>query len=315
MIINEKPIACKQLLQDYAKVKKIYKTERIIFDGAEGYDVYNISAPFTENGETYIAGRVEKRDEEVSTIRFFKRITDSHYALSHQNMVLTNLQDPCITHIGGELIVGGTQIDLSPSNSKQIVGWRTAYLKGKSIDTLKFWRAGPHNMKDVRLLDYNGKLLVLTRPQGDECGYGKIGSIIFDNADEFNYNSVTKATIHSCHFIDGEWGGANEMFILSNGLIGVLGHIACMHKDLSKHYYSMAFCFDPKSQKSSAVKIIAERSDFGKGEAKRGDLVDVLFTGGLIRGDNGLATLYTGVSDAEGHYAVINDPFTEYEKA
>jgi len=36
--------------------------------------------------------------------------------------------------------------------------------------------------------------------------------------------------------------------------------------------------------------------------------------GGLVRHSNQTATIYTGLSDAEGHMAVIPDPFLEYER-
>jgi hypothetical protein len=61
------------------------------------------------------------------------------------------------------------------------------------------------------------------------------------------------------------------------------------------------------------IKIIASRSEFPEGPAKRSDLVDILFSGGLVRLDGGKAKLYTGVSDTEAHVLTIEDPFLEYE--
>ncbi|MCI8361224.1 MAG: DUF1861 family protein, partial [Clostridiales bacterium] len=47
----------------FEKEKKIYDSALLIFQGVDGFDVYNCSIPFTWQGETYIYGRVEKRDE------------------------------------------------------------------------------------------------------------------------------------------------------------------------------------------------------------------------------------------------------------
>ncbi|GHU98252.1 hypothetical protein FACS1894211_01710 [Clostridia bacterium] len=309
--ICETPAPVKELLAEYRERRKIYRTDKIAFEGAEG-DVYNISAPFADRGETVIAGRVERRDSEISCVRFFRRTAAGRYAATVAR-ALVRLQDPCVARLGGALLIGGTQIDTSPADDGQIVGWRTAYLKGPDTESLQFWRVGPHFMKDVRLLEYKKRLLVFTRPQGGAHGVGKIGTLLLDDPEDFNHISAERAKIHRSHFVDGEWGGANELHILKNGLIGVLGHIACMHADKSKHYYSMAFGFDPETQACSRVKIICERRDLKEGAAKRPDLTDVLFTGGLLRGGDGTAELYTGVSDAEAHYAVIDDPFREYE--
>ena len=51
-----------------------------------------------------------------------------------------------------------------------------------------------------------------------------------------------------------------------------------------------------------------------KDPRKRETLNDVLFSGGLCRNEDGTATLYVGVSDAEAHYITIPDPFRKYER-
>lgn len=81
-----------------------------------------------------------------------------------------------------------------------------------------------------------------------------------------------------------------------------------------RHYYGMTFYVDPKTGQRGPMKIIAERSDFAPGATKRPDLVDVVFVGGIVRLPNGTAELYTGLSDAEAHVALLEDPFLEYEK-
>jgi hypothetical protein len=75
----------------------------------------------------------------------------------------------------------------------------------------------------------------------------------------------------------------------------------------------MSFVLNPWTREKSPVQIIATRSDFPAEPAKRPDLVDVIFSGGLIRKANNRADLYVGASDAEAYYIEIADPFKAYE--
>ena len=42
--------------------------------------------------------------------------------------------------------------------------------------------------------------------------------------------------------------------------------------------------------------------------------MDVVFSGGLRRLPNGQAEFYAGVSDAEAHKIVVEDPFVKFEE-
>lgn len=131
--------------------------------------------------------------------------------------------------------------------------------------------------------------------------------------DDLNAAAIDGASLLTEQFFPEEWGGVNEAHRLSNGLIGVLGHIACYDEAQNKHYYPIAFAFDPDTRTASAMEILAVRDDFPPGAAKLPSLVDVLFSGGLVRRPDGTAVLYVGVSDAEAHRMVIPDPFLKYE--
>ena len=65
-----KAVGCRELLKDYEGRKHDYAAYRLVFEGAEGYDVYNISQEFEEGGQFYLAGRVEKRDNEIPVSAF-----------------------------------------------------------------------------------------------------------------------------------------------------------------------------------------------------------------------------------------------------
>jgi hypothetical protein len=213
------------------------------------------------------------------------------------------------------LIVCGTKIEIATENkSSHITSWHTAFYKGKDLSDLQLFGRAPEKMKDVRIMSYQNQIALFSRPQGGHAGPGKIGFMMIENLDDVKPDVIKKAEMLTEHFIDSEWGGANELHLLKNGLIGVLGHISTRDPEQKLHYYPMVFAFNPKTKKSTLIKIIAERRDFGPGPSKREDLVDVLFSGGLERIAGHKAVLYTGVSDAEAHYIVIDDPFLAYEK-
>lgn len=299
------------LLEEYRNKNGTKMNPRkIIFNDMDGLDVYNPTAPFTYNRETYIAARVERRDNEESESLFFKQNMDGTYSLD-KDLPRFKLQDPFITVISKYFIFGGTEIFPHSEDSKRLQ-WRTTFYYGESIKDLKELAAGPIGMKDIRLVELkDGRIGVFTRPQAEKGGRGKIGFAIIDKLTDLTVDVINDAPVLE-QFDSSEWGGCNEAILLSNGKIGVLGHIAKFSEGSIRHYYPMVFQLDPETLAHTSVKIIAERRDFLSGPAKRDDLQDVLFSAGLIRNCE-LATLYTGVSDAEVQAMEIKDPFAEYE--
>ena len=61
---------CAQLLQEFQNADLDIQGEKITFSGVEDRDVYHITAPFMDEGEWVIAGRVEGRDTEYSVVEF-----------------------------------------------------------------------------------------------------------------------------------------------------------------------------------------------------------------------------------------------------
>jgi hypothetical protein len=307
--MDQAKINLDSLLQAHRNHPGIVSTKRLHFLGVPGCDVYNISRAFTWRGKEYIAGRVETRDSEISSVRFFKRVgIDLYEALP---IVLPNFQDPSIAMIDKDILVGGTEI--YPDESGAIHRWRTVFYSGKSLDELKPVIYAPMQMKDVRILKCD-RYYVMSRPQGGVAKWGKIGFASAQDLSDITAELIEKAPLIEGLFDDSLWGGANQMHCLKNGWIGVLGHVARMSEGNVRHYYGMTFALNPTTLEHTPMKIICERADFGPGAAKRPDLIDVVFVGGLTRHNDKTATLYTGLSDAEGHYAVIEDPFLEYEE-
>ena len=98
------------------------------------------------------------------------------------------------------------------------------------------------------------------------------------------------------------------------GTIGVIGHLSnripqgegkC---DLLS-YKNISFCFDPAKMRASDIRILATRSDYPDGPAKKPDLTDCAFTSGIERRTDGRVNLYSGIGDCEEGRVVIDNPF------
>jgi hypothetical protein len=300
----------KKLLETHRLNTNIIKTKKITFLGVGNEDVYNISRPFVLNGKTYLPGRVEPRDKEISRVIFFEKISeDTFKATKYQ---IPHFQDPCVTKIDGDLLIGGTEIFTDENHN--ITNWHTTFYKGPNLESLKKVLIAPYKMKDVRLLQDENGIHIFSRPQGGEALFGKIGYAFASKFSDITTKIIEEAPLLKDQGDYTTWSGVNDAIMLKNGWIGVLGHIAMMSEGMVRHYYGMTFALNPKTKEKTPIKIICERSDFAPGDAKRSDLVDVVFVGGIIRNEGGFASLYVGLSDAEAHYALINDPFLEYER-
>ena len=85
---------CEDLKKEFKNLNYKDDSSHIQFTGADGKDVYNITAPFEADGKMYIAGRVEARDSEHSKVVFFEKIGDT-WAADLTAGTLT-LQDPFV---------------------------------------------------------------------------------------------------------------------------------------------------------------------------------------------------------------------------
>lgn len=295
-------IKVENLLKEHRENKNIKNIKKLVFEGVGNRDVYNITAPFEFQGETIIAGRVEKRDSELSEIHLFKSVDNRWTPL--ENSVVLNLQDPFVTVIRNRVVLGGVEVFFDTDKTS----WHTVFYYLNKIDEVEKFFEGPIGMKDLRLKELpNKQILVLTRPQGKKGGRGKIGSFVIDSIEELTISKINKALLLNNQFIDDEWGGANEVHIVDNKIV-VLSHIANFDSEGNRHYYAMLFDLSKDYTTVENPRIIAEREDFLPGEAKRTDLEDVVFSGGLIINEN-VGVLYAGISDAEAQKIEIRNLF------
>ncbi|TJY42356.1 DUF1861 family protein [Cohnella pontilimi] len=309
----EQAKSCRELYEEFLVKRGNHQGEKLIFSGVGTRDVYNITAPFMDDGEPVIAGRVEDRDKEASEIMFF--VNRQGEWVPRPGSPVFVLQDPFVSFVQGEIVFGGVEVYFDAFDPHFVTSWRTVFYRGKRIGDLQLFAKGPLTMKDIRLVDLgNGRIGVFTRPMMVEGARAMIGYTEIADLSELTEEVIDRAELLRNQFLPEEWGGANEAHMLSNGIIGVLGHVARMENTNIRHYYPMTFAFDPATRTHSRLKLIASRDMFPEGPAKRPDLEDVLFSGGLVRIEGGSARIYTGVSDAEAHTIVIPDPFIEYEQ-
>ena len=300
----------------FEQTKNIYESVTLKFHGADGFDVYNSSIPFTVGGKRYIFGRVERRNEWARSWIMLFESTDNKDEWSRvEDAIPYQLEDPYISFIDGLLVMGGTYVVKSRS---QIKTYNSCFYKGTDVRDLYYFETGPEYMKDVRLVQLgDGRIGVFSRPRNDEVRekYGSdavIGFAIIDSLDGLSAEVIENAEVIPDMFDEGEWGGCNQCYLLENGSIGVIGH-RCYKDDGAGTavYLNTAFVFDPNTHTASDFKIIGTRSCYPDGDAKYPELVDCAFTGGIVMREDGRADLYSGINDVGVGRITIDYPFGE----
>jgi hypothetical protein len=301
--------------------KNLKPAENVIlsFTGIEGFDVYNCSVPFEWQGKRYIYGRVERRSEWAhSWVRLFFETGKDSYALVKDSMIY-QLEDPFMTFIGEEIVLGGTHVRL---NSNQIDTYYGYFYRGKDLEDLRYFATGPDYMKDIRLVELPEGIGVFSRPRDENVikEYGSdsvVGFTIIPDLDHLDSSVIARAKVIPGLFSEGEWGGCNQCFFLESGNIGVIGHksFQSIRSEPELVYMNIAFVFDPKRNSLLDEKIIAVRNSYPSGPPKKPNLNDCAFTSGIVMHEDGsMADLYSGLGDTCEGRVVISYPFEGYGK-
>ena len=304
---------------EFEATKKIYESATLVFHGVDGFDVYNISIPFLWDGKRYLFGRVERREEWArSWVRLFEETGQDEWTVVKDSMIYT-LEDPYITVIGDELVMGGTHVQYERGKYSTFFGY---FFRGTDIHDLYYFTTGPNKMKDIRLVSLSdGKIGVFSRPRGAEMRgkYGSesmIGFTVVDTLEQLTADVIENAPYIYGIFGEGEWGGVNQAYLLDSGKVGVIGHISYRDKDENggevKVYLNMAFVFDPITRESSNLHLIGSRPCYPPGPAKMPHLVDCVFTSGIVMRPDGKADLYSGIGDCQAVRITIDYPFEGY---
>ncbi|WP_225048659.1 DUF1861 family protein [Lacticaseibacillus kribbianus] len=279
------------------------------FKGVDGFDVYNCSQPFLYQGDAYLFGRVERRGEWMrSWIRLFKRTAVDEWTLVPDSMIYT-MEDPYISIIGDEIVMGGTHVKLDQS---RLDTYFTDLYRGKKLDDLFYFTSGPDYMKDIRLVALaDGRVGVFSRPRSEDvlAKYGSesmVGFTIIDSLADLSGKVIEEADYLPGLFSDNEWGGCNQAFLLEDGQIGVLGHVSFTDPVAKTAVYmNMSFVLNPKTREYADYHLIGTRHAFPAGPAKKPKLVDCAFTTGMVPRADGLVDLYSGLGDTlEGRTAI-----------
>lgn len=336
------PISVRRMLHEHtvrtAKNPAAKKVEQLQFEEVDGRDVYNLTNPFKTKikGQEVmvLAGRVEPRANHDSEVWFFTERSPGVYVpvekmfnLSESEKAgmklgkrivrgeqINGMEDPFYAIIDGELILGG--VETFKLNEQGHLGYRTIFYRdnGNGILHLQRFTEGPRGMKDIRLAQMPDKsIVVVTRPQGERLengGRGRNAILFLQKIDDLTPANISKARIIHNQTGNKEWIGSNQVFPLENGDIGFLSHVAMFKDESTKErgYYISVYTLN-----NPEPRILLVRTDLGESDdeliAKRPDLVDVLFSGGLVRNGDGTAWLYIGVGDALAFRVLIADPF------
>lgn len=273
---------------------------RLVFDGVGLCDVYNVSVPFEDPGRPgrrVIAGRVEERDSEMSTVVFFTA-DERRVWRPVEGAARPALQDPFVFVFRGDTYVGGVEVAV-PSDGAEELRYRTLVLRCDDLATLVPVLSGPWGMKDLRFGELpDGRLVVVTRPQRGADGRGRVGVTVVDSLEVLTTADIDAAPRLEGLFDPEEWGGVNQVDVLPDGRLDVLGHVARFDAEGGRHYYPVTFEIDPVTLAWTPLRLLFERGDLPPGESKRDDLWDVIFPGGRETRD-GVTSIFCGVGDAE----------------
>ena len=126
------------------------EVKKLNFNGVDGKDIFNITAPFVLGGKHYILGRVESREEEDnSVVMFFYYTADKKSWVFDKNRPVLKLQDPFITKFRGYLIFGGVEAAQRPI--KKDLSYRTMFYRYEN-NNMKLIAHGPWGMKCIRFI-------------------------------------------------------------------------------------------------------------------------------------------------------------------
>ncbi|THF77110.1 DUF1861 family protein [Cohnella fermenti] len=302
--------------QRFEQTKRIYESATLAFHGVDGFDVYNISIPFAREGKRYLFGRVERREEWArSWVRLFEETGPDQWTVVPGSMIYT-LEDPYVSIIGDEVVMGGTHVQYEAGRVKTYFGY---FHRGTDLHNLYYFTSGPNRMKDIRLVELaDGKIGVFSRPRGPETRekYGSesmIGFTVIDNLEQLTAAVIEEAPYIPGIFGEGEWGGVNQAYLLDSGKLGIIGHHCYRTTDEAggpvKVYLNMAFVFDPATRESFDLHVIGSRTCYPEGPAKTSHLIDCAFTSGITMRDDGKADLYSGIGDCQAGRIAIDYPF------
>lgn len=113
----------------------VIESERLFFKGVENKDVYNPSKEFLINGEEFLFGRVEPRDNsELSKVFLFKKEGNSWIPDKKFNPII-NSEDPFTSKINDDFILGCVEVvkmKKEHESDPDKLNYRNVFYRGKN---------------------------------------------------------------------------------------------------------------------------------------------------------------------------------------
>lgn len=327
-------------LGDEELVKSVYEmlvkfdlSEEKARELSQDLTVYNPTAPFEFGGLKYLLGRVEPRNANYSVVALFQESPGSEgrkWEVVKEAEMFKCSEDPFYCGvIEGYGYFGMVRIE-KIAKEGETPPHRTVIHRFKVEESDNFveqftkfeqFAEGPYSMKGIRFVAMpSGEIALFKRPKDGIFEAGKIAFKTIQSIDQLPADLAGPVLGNEAIknlFKGDEWGGSNQVFVLKNGLIGVLGHIARVGKYDKKDYAAASIIVDPKSKTALEIKVIATAYSFSeivpKTFGQHINLHEIMYSGGLIRQSDGKAMLYAGLGDTVAGCIEIPDPFLEWE--
>ncbi len=318
--INSNPTSYGQAVSVYRKRPPIINTQLLTVEGLEfGYTAYNCAPMVDEDYNLHLLGRLEKIDSEVSEVRkldFIRNHTSLTNFMAPNGLVIPNSQDPSVSLISADkTAIGVVSVTEDSAKRGQVTSYRPRLYEFKAGDVSRERDAnGPESEKDIRIA-YVGSfgeedlsVIVARKRRVDGQNIDSCLQVgIVPTAGDMQQLScdITQVKNDPTSRLDvltpdnRTWYGPNQITRLQSRagdlVLGLLFHTGrwtnrvYQNGERGRVYTAFAaeLTADPQTRQVTHVskpKEIATADDFPDSEAKRPDLVDVLFPGGFIYG-------------------------------
>ena len=198
--------------QQFEANKRIYESAKLVFRGV---------------------GRMEKRQSgrDLGCALF----EESGRTSGQPRMMIYQLEDPYISVINKQLVLGGTHVRNKQGRLDTFCGY---FYKGRDLHDLYYFTTGPDYMKDIRLVELrDGRIGVFSRPRGEEVRkqFGSeslVGFTVIDSLDALSPEVIKNAPYISGLFRKDEWGGRRPT--CSRAGKSASSAISAMHREIRR---------------------------------------------------------------------------------
>lgn len=227
-------------------------------------------------------------------------------------------QDPTyIGEISGQKYFSVVNTEEDPKTEVITNYWAELFVIKGDLNHIEPVAKGPLKSKGLHLIQTPQGIEGFIRMQGEEFGKGKVCHFRLPQMADLQdtLENIREKTEIIEMFDQEEWGGVNDLHLLSDGRIGILGHIARFDKNSDipdkKDYYVTSGIFDPKTKTCSDLKIIMTAEDLGiEYDAKRPDLQNVLYpTNSILDADK--LHVYANLGDTKAMVFTVENPWQE----